>query len=232
MSGLRFMAWKMGALSFSEVLQTPAVHAYAVNPNATRDRREAPPFPLVFVAALERRVADPSSELPEVLFLGGLLCCIWAGLRFGDAQRCRPDSVTLEQGVLRGNCWRTKTSRSGQPWGCLACGASGTSGSDWGARWLGALREFWGTPDPEDSPDFLIPDVIRCRRSGALLLLRRPMGYASALCTMRAAIRSTLLGASPSACRAFSLHSAKVTTLSWARQLCCPEEWRREQGHH
>ena len=65
--------------------------------------------------------------------------------------------------------------------------------------------------------------------------MRRPMPYASALNGLRAALRNLTGGSAPTAVplwRTYSLHGAKATMLSWARQLAAPEDMRREQGHH
>ena len=177
-SGLRFFADRLGAPDLQGLLGAPSVHAYSVDSRPVRDRREAPPLPLLAVVAMERRVASDACGMPESLLYGGLLCCVWASLRFGDIQRCRPDSVTLEGGVLRGLCWRTKTSRSGQPWGCLASGASGSPSSGWGPRWFASLRAFMSGGPPDDL-DFLIPDVVVDSRGCPSVCLRRPMSYAA-----------------------------------------------------
>ena len=83
--------------------------------------------------------------------------------------------------------------------------------------------------------DFLIPDVLPGRSPAEGILLRRPMPYASALNGLRAALRNLTGGSASSAVplwRTYSLHGAKATMLSWARQLAAPEDMRREQGHH
>ena len=161
--------------------------------------------------------------------------CVWSSLRFGDAQRCCPDSITLEEGILRGNCWRTKTSRSGQPWGCLASGASGGTPC-WGERWFSALRAFASSFSPGETLDFLIPEILPGLEPGTSIVLRRPMPYSSALASLRAALQSPDLlsghASSKQLSRSYTLHGCKVTLLSWSRQLGVPEELRREQGHH
>ena len=233
-SGLRFFADRLGAPDLQGLLGNPSVHAYSVDSRPARDRREAPPLPLLAVVAMERRVTSDECSMPESLLYGGLLCCVWASLRFGDVQRCRPDSVTLDGGVIRGLCWRTKTSRSGQPWGCLASGASGSPSCGWGPRWVASLRAFMSGGPPDDL-DFLIPDVVMDHRGSLSVCLRRPMSYASAMCAVRNMLRSSMLdqfAASAFAASTYTLHCAKTTLLSWSKQLAVAEDLRREQGHH
>lgn len=47
---------------------------------------------------------------------------IWGALRFSDAQRLALGSCQIERGILRGWCYRTKTSKDGMPFGVLTLG--------------------------------------------------------------------------------------------------------------
>ena len=232
-SGMRFMAAKVGLPGLEDLLQNPAVFAYSRNVSSTRDRREAPPLPLASVVAMERRVRDPDCPATEILVLGGFLACVWGSLRFGDAQRCNPSLLTLERGVVRGLCWRTKTSQTGQAWGCLAEGFSGRSQAGWAHPWLNALQGFVARAPADTVPDYLVPEVVSQVDQSKCVF--RPMPYSKALCALRLALQQSWMGEarmSKDQARAYSLHGLKCTALSWARQLGVPEELRREQGHH
>ena len=74
---------------------------------------------------------------------------LWAGLRFSDAQRILISSVQLDDTSVRGWCWRSKTSATGFPWGCLL-------GGMWGRMFAADLLEV-KRGDPER--DFLLGHV-------------------------------------------------------------------------
>ena len=88
-----------------------------------RDRKEALPIPARAVSDWENRLTRGRSPTAEVRFFEALLLLIWAGLRFGDLQRCCFSNLNSDRGILRGNSWRTKASDAGQPGGPmpLAC---------------------------------------------------------------------------------------------------------------
>ena len=84
---------------------------------------------------------------------GSILLMSWAGLRFADTQRTCPSSLLPDPHVPRGECWRTKVSRSGQAVGALAFGFSGRLPS-WGSghvyfialcNWHSQIVDFGGT---------------------------------------------------------------------------------------
>ena len=233
-SGLRFFCARAGLPAFSQIMSSPATHASSQNVSQGTERREAAPLPLAAVVAFESRVCDPDCPLPERLLLGGFLACIWASLRFGDAQRCAPGLVTVESGVVRGLCWRTKTSQSGQPWGCLAGGVSGEAPSGWASVWAQDLEAFVEGAPAGALPDFLVPEVFTPGR-GPQRPIYRPMAYSRALSALRACLQQPWMGEgrlTAASSRVYTLHGLKTTVLSWARQLGLSEELRREQGHH
>ena len=176
---------------------------------------------------------DPACPATEILALGGFLACVWGSLRFGDAQRCNPSLLTLERGVVRGLCWRTKTSQTGQAWGSLAEGFSGQAHAGWAHPWLRALHGFVARAPADTVPDYLVPEVVSQVDQSKCVF--RPMPYSKALCALRLALQQDWMGEARMSgvqARAYSLHGLKTTVLSWARQLGIPEELRREQGHH
>ena len=114
--GLKFVGRKAQFGPLLAVPDTPSILAGAAAP---RPRREALPVPLAALAQWERWICSGSAPEHEVLIIGRLLLMVWAGLRFADAQRTCPASLLPDRHVLRSECWRTKVSRSGQPFGDL-----------------------------------------------------------------------------------------------------------------
>ena len=225
-SGLRFVARKAQLHDLLAALSSPCVDAYG-SATSEADRREATPLPLAVVASWERELMSSQTKLPQRLLLGAWLAAVWGSLRFADVQRCSPASLTLEGHVLRGTCWSTKTTARGQPWGILACGATGERDSPaWAARWLSALQEW--SAARQEAPDFLLPHCMIDVRGKACRVGHGPMNYGLALLLMR----RSLLGCIGPSSSSYSLHSLKTTVLSWARQCCLSEENRAEQGHH
>ena len=80
--------------------------------------KEAVPLPLYLVANWERAIIGCA----DTLLLPAFLIMIWSALRFSDARRVSVQGMCVKDGVLRGHCWRTKTSKSGMPFGCLCLG--------------------------------------------------------------------------------------------------------------
>ena len=150
-------------------------------------------------------------ENHEVIILGTFLVLAFSGLRFSDMQRTCTKSLHWSGSVLRGTCWRTKTSRTGQPFGLIAKGFLSMS-----------LFKFLVTLDQilaehgTGSEDFLIPG---CERHGIRLPIQ-PMSYAEALFFVRHYLRlpwrttTVSLGGDV---RSFTVHGLKSTLLSWGR---------------
>ena len=204
------------------------------------DRKESLAFPLSTILKLEERVVSQDSTEAEKILLGGFLSMTWWGLRFMDAQRCRPDSVLLERSIIRGNCWGTKSSKRGQPFGCMGEGASGTSTAGcWGQAWLQALHG-WCHREKDRlgrsiDLDFLLPDFIIQSSSKDFELLPRPISYTKASSLLRRTLCARWMGAArmnPVEAKTYTLHGLKATVLSWARQLDVRADLRGDQGHH
>ena len=98
LSAMQFAAWQ-------KVLQTPLVAAWKRSSDWSK---EAVPLPLSILQRLEAAVAAQSDDS---VFIGGLLLMCWGGLRWSDVQRLTLDSVLCSEGSLRGQCWRTKSTR-------------------------------------------------------------------------------------------------------------------------
>jgi hypothetical protein len=76
------------------------------------ETREAVPLPTDLVLALERLFHAEYKNRPVLaLFLGWILCLIFASLRFNDGVHVKPGSLEFREGVLYGLCWQTKVER-------------------------------------------------------------------------------------------------------------------------
>ena len=168
-------------------------------------------MPLWVVAKLEatlhEALAGTSSE--ETMVLVVFLCMLWGALRFSDIQRSASRDMCLADGVLRGNAWRTKSSKGGMPFGVICSGIY----SDWsrGVQVLMAARA---------KCDFLLADA-----KGNCASYAQVLGWFRYLLVHKG-------GLSPEQAALYTLHSLKTTGLSWALQLEVPEPYKKAWGHH
>ena len=206
-------------------------------PGGPTDRNEAIPLPLAIIVAWEEKLREPLCPPALALLLGGFLLATYSSLRFGDLQRICTSSLSIASDSLRGSCWTTKTSLTGQPFAVTHFGLTGRdTASAWTIPWLSHVqdtllktREAFGV---ENEPDFLIPTP-RSWDSPYTPVFNTPLQYLQALTLLRWLVqtpwRSPLL--SPTEASAFTLHSLKVSLLSASAHLRLPEESRRLQGH-
>ena len=190
------------------------------------------------MVAWEDKIREPQCPPALALLLGGFLLAIHSSLRFGDLQRICTSSLSIASDSLRGSCWTTKTSLTGQPFAVTHFGLSGgDTASAWTITWLShvqdSLLKTRETLGVETEPDFLIPTP-RSWDSPHTPVFNTPLQYHQALTLLRWLVqtpwRSSLLSANEAS--AFTLHSLKVSLLSASAQLRLPEESRRLQGHH
>ena len=211
-SSLRFVAAKLEILPLSTMLNSSSVCSWTGADKWSRmPCKEALPLSLGIVIALEKAAAAADDRDAWPLLC--ILLMIWAGLRWSDCQRTDFQSVVVDKTSVRAWCWRSKTSAVGIPWGVLLDGASGLG---WGGR-LGRLMLQVSEQDKKR-------DFFMCRNNA-------PMCYSS----MLAIFRRCLIGyggLSPSEAVRYTLHSCKVTTLSWANQLDSDAQLKAAQGHH
>ena len=241
--------WGFGASSaikalrwLQKTLQIPAwstLHGPVVNSFLTpkcHERKEAIPLSLFIITQWERRLLMKECPLQEQVVLGGLLCMLWAGLRFSDGQRIHLQSLSWCITALRGSCFQTKTTKSGQPWALQARGFLSRGDWSWTAQWLVALDTLWGPMQhAQTARDSLLPMTLDTGFVQPMI----PMSYSQALkwmrflCTLPWKTSETPLSANPND---YTLHSLKTTTLSWSNQLAqqglVTEEQRHLQGHH
>ena len=198
------------------------------------ERSEASPIPLAVLSAWENRILSADSHPAEILTLGCFLTATMASPRFRDLLRTKPQSLSLHGFILRGICWRTKTSVSGQPWGVCCLGLSTRPSKEhWIHKFLQVIasgleisQAHWG---PSWEPDFILPswtDTVPfsspCTYHHGLALIRY---YAQCLWLPKPIL-------SPDQARDLSTHSMKSTLLAAAGQLNLNVEHRAKQGHH
>ena len=228
LSALQYMARTSDCKQLLEILQSSSVKALAEPSSTGADKKEATPLSLASLAGMERWLLQADCPQHIVLIIGFCLCCTHSSLRFGDGQRCTPSSISLESGVLRGSCWRTKVSNSGQPFGNWARGLCG----DWANKWQQAALTT--AKDMEEPPDDLLPDI-SFPKGGPVAILNRPMAYTRFIGWIRWILQNLpdhpfrLL---PHESLNVTSHSMKCTILSWAQQVGVPEDLRALQGHH
>lgn len=73
----------------------------------------------------------------DVILLDSFLACLYASLRFSYLQRM--EILVFDRKTVRGSCWRTTTSSSGQHFGFLAHGMWGKGDHSGALKWLQAL---------------------------------------------------------------------------------------------
>ena len=121
---LRFVASILGHKGWIDHFADPVVKAWCSSKAGKLAKKEALPLPLHVVADLEASICYDlvSGVSADTLLVCGFLMMIWGSLRCSDAQRIDVAGLTLENGLLRRECWRTKSSSSGMPFGVLTMG--------------------------------------------------------------------------------------------------------------
>ena len=200
------------------------------NQTGQQDRRESLPFSLFVVTQWERRILVRECTVSEIILLGMLLLLLFSGLRFSDMQRTALSSLHWDGKVLGGTCWRTKTSRTGQPFGVQGEGFLSKGSHTWLFKLLTTLDEVFFLHGAGDA-DFMIPG---CDIDGARIPIQ-PISYAEALFFVRRML-TLPWKANPIVLqqhvKSYTVHGLKSTLLSWSVQLQLPEDQRRLQGHH
>ena len=126
-NALKALSWfhkKAEIESLRLVCLNPLALAFT-KPYGPMDRNEAIPLPLAIVVAWEDKIREPKCPPALALLLGGFLLAVHSSLRFGDLQRICTSSLSIASDSLRGSCWTTKTSLTGQPFAVTHFGLSG-----------------------------------------------------------------------------------------------------------
>ena len=224
------------------LLQASLIRAFLTQPSS--DRKEALPLPMAVVVEWEKYICSPHCPQDLRLFLGGLLLALHGGLRFGDLQRIRFNSLSLTSHSLRGVCWQTKTTKRGQPFAVTLHGISGRAlDSLWVLPFLRAVQSAWLATESAMGlsvvPDFVLPVLTNLgglARPNSTYL--QPMAYSQSLAAMRHFLTipwqdsTKPIPVTPEESRGFTLHSLKVCLLAAGAQVRATEEARQHQGHH
>ncbi|CAE8693610.1 unnamed protein product [Polarella glacialis] len=214
LSAMRFVCYSLQLRQLCEILENRLVSTWAKPSGPQQCVKEASPLPLYVIANMERaagRLHASDKHNPDLFLLLCALAMMWGALRWSDLQRVWTQEVSVQENVMRGFSWRTKSSRTGMPWGILSCGIYDTN---WGNIFCQHLSEA-------RDRDFIIP----------LPGTSRPAGYAWMLSHVRILFHQ-YGQLSVDSCSTFTLHSLKATQLSWALQLEVPEHQRAALGHH
>ena len=214
-SSMRLVAAILGLEGLQVMLKSSVVLAWAQAGRVHAPAKEAVPLPLYVVANWERAIVAGMKRggCADTLLLTAFLVMLWSALRFSDAQRVLVKDTCVKDGVLRGQCWRTKTSKSGMPFGCLCLGIY----EDWGHA-VDFLLQYM------QHGDFLMPGPSGSRGSYTFVL-----GQLRRLLVQVGGIPPDVVVV---VVADFTLHSLKATPLSWAVQLEIRSEARRIWGHH
>ena len=217
----------------ANVLQLQIIDLYSpIFSNLTfssREKRESFPFPLYLIHDLELSLMEGHLSLQDRVFRGSLLVCIWASLRFNDAQHVFWDKILLDTTSLRASCFQAKSSKTGYPFAVQCLGLiSETHLSSWLLKWLETLNEIWDASVARFGPSF-VPDHLfpLLDASGSIV---EPMSYAQTIAQLRRYMHQ--IPSLQSCTCEYTLHSAKATLLSWACQLHLNSDSRSLQGHH
>ena len=233
---VRWMTKVADIPSLQDIVYGSIISSY-LRSKIPRGRREAVPLALFIVLQSERRVLQTGCPMRDVILLGGFLACLYASLRFSDLQRINWSSIVFDYRTLRGSCWRTKTSATGQPFGLLGCGMLSRGEHGWCFKWLQALDlagYINSTTDlGMDHPDFLLPNV---DEFGVVQPLEA-MSYPRALKLLRWCATLPWKQNQPALPAVnLTLHSLKTPMLSWGIQIADKAqislEERQTQGHH
>ena len=108
LQSLKFAAAKLGLSKLQSSMNGQAVQSWLSSGKWLQTSpREAIPLPLFVIANLESALLSASED---AWLLDCILLMVWEDLRWSDAQRLQFSSLVIEQDVIRGWCWRTKTS--------------------------------------------------------------------------------------------------------------------------
>ena len=109
------ISWVCSRLSIDppclDGLDIKAIELKVVEARA-KEVKEAVPLPMKLVLLLELFFHSSVAEAPrKAVFIGWILCLIFASLRFNDGVHVKPSSLEVVNDVLYGLCWQTKVER-------------------------------------------------------------------------------------------------------------------------
>ena len=152
-------AYKQFNIQCFQIAFGPLISSFTKE-HAVTDRREALPYSLLTLVQWERRVLQSSATQQEILGIGSFLLMMWSSMRFADLQRTRLSTLACDKTSLRGLSYRTKTCKSGGPFGLLCKGFLSTGSFTWVHRFLPELDALYSGcgKQPQDI-DFVIPSI-------------------------------------------------------------------------
>ncbi|CAE7224530.1 unnamed protein product [Symbiodinium sp. CCMP2592] len=116
--------------------------------------KEADPFPVALVAAMEGFVARDDHPRPARVFIWWVLCMIFASLRFDDAIHEKPHELEVKQDGLFGVSWQTKSERKRRGTKFVVPDVAFSR-----ATWFKVGLELFELEFPLVERDFWIPDL-------------------------------------------------------------------------
>ena len=215
-------------------LYTPPLSSWSYSEH---QHKESIPLPLYFMLTWETQILTQTGSKHSRYLKGCFLFAIWASLRFSDCQHVDWNSFAADSAAFRASSYRTKTCRTGTPFGIIWHGflsAHRAPFRSWLMHWLALLDEALGNTihalciDALKTPDFIFAEL-----SQEFTLLG-PLTYHQTL----SALRTCLAQDAPDPWKekvdvtSFTLHSMKCTLLSFSAQLSASESSRAAQGHH
>ena len=216
---VRWMAKVADIKCLQDIVYGSIISSY-LKSKTPRERKEAVPLALYIALQWERRILQTGCPMRDIILLGSFLVCLYSSLRFSDLQRIKWSSIVFDYRTMRGSCWRTKTSATGQPFGLLGCSMLSRGEHGWCFKWLQALDlagYIGSTTDlGMDPPDFLLPNV---DEFGVVQPLEA-MTYPRALKLLRWCATLPWKQNQPALPAVnLTLHSLKTTMLSWGVQI-------------
>ena len=224
-------AFKQFGIQCFQVSLGPLISSFTKE-HVISDRREALPYSLLIIIQWERRLLQSSATQQEVLGLGSLLLMLWSGMRFADLQRTYLSSLAYNMTSLRGLSYRTKTCKSGCPFGLLCRGFLSSGSFTWVHRYLQEIDSLYFKFGRQPNEiDFIVPSLDQLGQEEC----PGPMTYPEALHYCRYFLslpwRKSPINTEITA-QHYTVHGLKSTLLSFANQLQLAPELRRLQGKH
>ena len=226
-NGLKAIRWAAKTL----LLRLPNLYdgiMRSVSTMVTSDRKEALPLTAWIISSLELELLLEKGPVGRRIFIGAVLTCVWASLRFSDSQHVKWDEILVSGWCMRSTCFRTKTSKRGVPFGVISWGIFGDQScvlKTWVGKYLQLLGEEWDRM--ESNLGVFVPDCLFFTSNEEEFC---PLSYGQVLSSFRGLL--VQLGVPLGEASRFSLHSMKVTLLSMLSQLGESESSRAAQGHH
>ena len=159
--GIKAIRWAYRTLQVDCLMVSLGLVISSFQKTNSGERRESLPFSLYALMRFERRILMRECLDHEVVILGMFLLLAFSCLRSSDMQRTNPSSLRWDGAVLRGTCWRTKTCRTGQPFGLIGSGFLSKGTFTWLFKFLMVLDRIFSSHETashgDSSEDYLIP---------------------------------------------------------------------------